>query len=194
MNTLEYLVKKFNINLSKKSPFYIPIGRFKDIPKLFTELGFKKGAEIGVFEGSYTRNLLKRIPDLDLIGVDLWEPYKGYNDFDDNTITGAYGKALENVKGYNSQLIKGRSNEVVKNIPDESLDFVFIDGNHDYDKVGEDLRLYEKKVRSGGIMAGHDYYADGVGRAVDEYVKKFKRDMIVDASFDIHKVFWWVMP
>ncbi|MCK4686636.1 MAG: class I SAM-dependent methyltransferase [Candidatus Lokiarchaeota archaeon] len=157
MSTLEYIVKKFDIDLNKKSPFYVSFGRFRDIPKMFTELNFKKGAEIGVFEGSYTKVLLERIPELALIGVDLWEPYKGYKDFKSNTIIEAYNKALKNVKGYNCQLIKGRSNEVVKNIPDESLDFVFIDGNHAYEYVVEDIALWSKKVRKGGIIYGHDF-------------------------------------
>ncbi len=42
-------------------------------------------------------------------------------------------------------------------IPDLSLDFVYIDARHDYCGVREDLVAYWSKIRSGGILAGHDY-------------------------------------
>ncbi|MES2199322.1 MAG: class I SAM-dependent methyltransferase [Chlamydiota bacterium] len=50
---------------------------------------------------------------------------------------------------------------------------MFIDGNHDYDFVKEDIKLWLPKVRAGGILAGHDYDPEGkefsgVKRAVDE--------------------------
>lgn len=51
-------------------------------------------------------------------------------------------------------------------------DFIFIDGNHNYDGVLADLRAYRPLVRSGGIIAGHDYTTDvhpGVRQAVDEF-------------------------
>src|SRR4029078_5218989 len=47
--------------------------------------------------------------------------------------------------------------EAVKDFKDESLDFVYIDGNHQLRYVIEDLVEWSKKIRSGGIISGHDY-------------------------------------
>ena len=60
--------------------------------------------------------------------------------------------------------------------PDGFFDFVFIDANHSYEAVREDVAAWAPKVRSGGIVSGHDYYPGksykqcGVIQAVDEYV------------------------
>jgi predicted O-methyltransferase YrrM len=58
---------------------------------------------------------------------------------------------------------------------DNSLEFVFLDAEHLYDDVLQDLNLWYPKVRSGGIIAGHDYYAGTqVKQAVDEFFDKQK--------------------
>lgn len=155
MDTLDYIVKKFNIDVTEPSPFLLPIGRFKDIPKLFQELGFKVGAEVGVYQGNYSHFLLKR--GFKLYGIDAWETYPGYKDQIANDVADAYVIAQENVKGRDCILIKGYSADVVKQFEDESLDFVFIDGNHIFEYVVEDIALWSKKVRKGGIVYGHDF-------------------------------------
>jgi hypothetical protein len=157
METLKYFAKKFDIDLSQSSPIYLNIGRFKDLPRMFHELGFKVGAEVGVYQGDYSKWLLRMIPGLKLYGIDSWIPYKGYKDFGNNDIVDAYRRAKESVKGYDCELIKGWSNEVVNRFEDESLDFVFIDGNHAYEYVVEDIAKWSKKVRKGGVVYGHDY-------------------------------------
>lgn len=47
--------------------------------------------------------------------------------------------------------------DVVKGFKEESLDFVFIDANHEFKEVACDISEWSKKVRKGGIVAGHDY-------------------------------------
>lgn len=190
MDSLAHIVEKFNIDLTKKSPFHIHCGRFEDIPKLFTELGFKVGAEIGVQEGGYTQILLERIPGLKLYGVDLWELYPGYRDFREYDILKSYETAKTKTKDYNCELIKGWSHEVVNKFEDNSLDFVFIDANHAYQYVVQDIANWSKKVRPGGIVYGHDF---------DDYSKRGRwREMhVIDAvvgwtrSYKIHP--WFVL-
>lgn len=53
--------------------------------------------------------------------------------------------------------IKKRSNEASFYIQDGSLDLVFIDADHSYNAVKEDVELWQPKVRKGGILCGHDY-------------------------------------
>ena len=51
---------------------------------------------------------------------------------------------------------------------DQSLDFVFIDASHEYQDVLDDIRAWMPKIKSGGILAGHDYPHHGVRKAVNE--------------------------
>jgi Methyltransferase domain len=60
-------------------------------------------------------------------------------------------------------------------IPDESLDWVYVDGDHTYDAVRNDLEAWAPKVKPGGLLTGDDYGSFGwwegdVQRAVDEFV------------------------
>lgn len=182
-NTLKHIINKYNIDLEKESPFELKIGRFKDIPRLFRELGFKVGAEIGVFEGSYSKWLLKGIPGLKLYGIDSWVVYDGYVDYKESTMSKAQQKAIDNVRGYDCELIKGWSHDVVHQFEDNSLDFVFIDGNHSYEHAVCDIAAWSKKVKSGGIIYGHDFddYSNSkrwkemnVINAVEGWVKSYK--------------------
>jgi hypothetical protein len=183
METLNYIIEKFGIDISKPSPFYLQIGRFKDLPRLFNELGFKVGAEVGVYQGDYSRWLLKMMPGLKLYGVDAWTSYQGYKDFRKNDIVESYDRAVKNTEGFDCTLIKGWSNEVVDQFEDGSLDFVFIDGNHSYEWAVWDIAKWSKKVRKGGIVYGHDYddYSGtkrwnemNVINAVDGWTKSYK--------------------
>ena len=157
METLDFIVKEWNIDLSQESPIMVARGRHKDVPKLFAKLGFKKGAEVGVYQGDYSRKLLKRIPGLKLYGIDIWKKYGAYRDFGEATLGAAYALAEKNTEGYDCELIRGWSHEVVEQFEDESLDFVFVDGNHAYEYVVQDIALWSKKVRKGGVVYGHDF-------------------------------------
>lgn len=158
MDALKYIAKKYKVDLNQEI-IKLPIGRMRDMTKLFAELGLNKGAEIGVYMGRYSEHLLRYNPKLHLTGVDSWVVYPGYRDFKVNDIAEAYIKAQEVYAKFpeRSTLIKGWSREVADTIPDGSLDFIFIDANHDYPHAVEDLDIWSKKVRKGGIISGHDY-------------------------------------
>lgn len=174
--TLNFLLKKFDLPTEPPFPAYIKFGRHRDIPKLFNELGFKRGVEIGVYKGSYSKQLLKYNPNLKLYGIDAWTSYVGYKDFDPTDLPKAYQEAVKNTRDYNCELIKGWSDdpEILSRFPDHSLDFVFIDGNHAYEYVVRDIALWSKKVRPGGIVYGHDY---------DDYSnsKRYKEMNVINA-------------
>lgn len=68
------------------------------------------------------------------------------------------------------------SPEAVGLYANESIDFIFIDANHDYRHVKEDIRLWLPKVKRGGVIAGHDYINfAGVKKAVDELLPDAKQ-------------------
>lgn len=149
-----------------------------ELARVFREKGFSVGAEIGVFDGYFSEYLLKSIPGLRLYGVDPWEVYPGYRDHKfESSMQAAEVKARERTKGYDYHIIKKYSVDAAKGFENNSLDFVYIDGNHEYKYVKEDIELWAPKVRTGGIVAGDDWYLpktgnDGVVRAVDEYVAR----------------------
>lgn len=150
-----------------------------ELAKMFAELGFKKGAEIGVCTGRYSRILLESIPDVQLLGVDPYRPYKGYTDF---RRIGTHDKNLSlareaTAEFANYTLVLAFGSEAAQWVEDGSLDFVFIDGNHQYPDVKQDIADWYPKVRKGGILSGHDYYnfasgRGGVVQAVDEFAKE----------------------
>ena len=87
-----------------------------------------------------------------------------------------YETFLENIKPASEYIIpiRLRSDQAVHHFKDESLDFVFIDANHEYEEVKKDIELWYPKVKKGGIFAGHDYSDtwQGVVKAVNEWSLK----------------------
>lgn len=61
------------------------------------------------------------------------------------------------------------SEEASKTFKDESIDFIFIDANHEYLEVLKDLQLWYPKIKKTGVLSGHDYWADDVKKAVNEF-------------------------
>jgi hypothetical protein len=160
MDTLQYILKKYDLD-STQFLLEIPLSRKTEYPNLLKELGMKKGVEIGVYQGEYSEILKKAIPDLDLIGVDAWTAYGGYNCEDgepEDLEMVAYEKAKARAEKFDFKLMKAWSMDAVKEFADESLDFVFIDGNHDFEHVVEDTAKWSRKVRKGGIVSGHDFF------------------------------------
>lgn len=79
---------------------------------------------------------------------------------------------IENTKWYdNIHLIIKTSEEAAKEIPDDSADFIFIDGGHSYTDVTNDIRNYYPKLRNGGVIAFHDFYTDGNWRDIRQAIE-----------------------
>ena len=160
-NTLDYIVKRFKLDLSRQTsmPIMIPNTDRISLARLFRRLGFKEGAEIGVQEGAYSRVICEKNPGIKLHCIDSWEKYPGYIDFVTRAKFPAFEKkAREVLAPYNCNLIKKYSMDAVKDFPDRSLDFVYIDANHDVRHVIEDIEEWSKKIKKGGIISGHDYF------------------------------------
>lgn len=141
-----------------------------ELALLFTGVGVEVGTERGVF----AKQILKTARRL--YCVDPWKAYKGYRDHvSQQKLDSFYRETQERLKEYDCTLMRMFSEEAVKSFPDGSLDFVYIDANHDYENVKRDIELWSKKVKEGGIVAGHDYvkrkgqgHLYGVVQAVDE--------------------------
>ena len=136
-----------------------------------------KEAEIGVFEGINSEDLMKNLDIKELYLIDPWEEYE-------NNPMGSLEKAeaitKRRMKKYGDKIkyIKEYSSNAINKIPN-NLDFIYIDGNHDYKFVKEDLNNYWNKVKIGGVFAGHDMLIPDVLKAVLEFVEEKKVDFFI---------------
>ncbi len=135
------------------------------------------GAEIGVWRGD---NALDMLTNLDLKKLYLVDPYVPYQE-GGNYFMNANGEALETkdraiklLENFKKKIVWlfTTSMEAVKQVEDNSLDFVYIDGNHQYEYIRDDIREWTNKVKEGGLMSGHDANVREVNIAVLEYCKE----------------------
>lgn len=145
--------------------------------KQLAELFDGVGVEVGVAEGRYSKTILEVPAVVKLYGIDPYVPHKGYMDYTrPETFERMYNNTMKRLQVYpNFVLIQKFSMDAVKQFKDDSLDFVYIDANHSYATVLEDVREWTKKVKRNGIVAGDDYKLSRnhaqyeVIRALDDY-------------------------
>lgn len=138
---------------------------------IFKECGFTRGAEVGVEEGKFSRFLCDNVPGLSMLCVDPWRAYHTNSQEREDRM---YSNTVTNLQGRSVTIMRKTSLEASLEVADASLDFVYIDALHDFDGVMMDIILWGPKVRSGGIISGHDYvnyYSFGVIQAVRAYVE-----------------------
>lgn len=140
------------------SPIEVPGVHRRHLADLFRLRGCKVGAEVGVEKGAYAEQILSRNPGLHLYCIDAWLAYEGYrNHVKQEQVDGLFVSAQRRLAGHRVTFIKSMSVEASSQFGDASLDFVFIDANHDEPHVYADLVAWAPKVRPGGIVSGHDY-------------------------------------
>jgi hypothetical protein len=134
------------------------------------------GVEVGVYRGDHAANILNylRIEMLHL--VDPWLPYvnvdTGLRDaeslHDEN-----YETVLSRFSGNPRVTVHRKTSlDAAQNFPEASLDFVYLDGDHSYEAVSEDLRAWWPKVKPFGVLGGDDFghcSGHGVIRAASEF-------------------------
>lgn len=162
VNTYDYIIQKYGLRVGRQHVVEIPNMGRDDLGKLFAELDFKKGAEIGVESGAYSEVLLKANPKLHLYSIDPWTA-SAYDPESYGVVReqieydALFSEASIRLNPYNCTVIRKCSLEAAKKIKDNTLDFVYIDANHDFVNVANDIHTWKKKIKVGGILAGHDY-------------------------------------
>ena len=185
----------------KGSPIVIQDSSRDDLPQFFVDRGYKTGVEVGVYKGEYSELLCEA--GLKVYGVDPWIVYKNYRKHPKELpYEDLYEMTKERLAKYDFTMIRKTSMEALADIPDESLDFCYIDGNHSLPYITQDIYEWQRKVKVGGVISGHDYFIDShnpywirachVKYAVDVAVKVFGIENFYVTSNDKYNSWLWV--
>jgi SAM-dependent methyltransferase len=165
------------------------------------------GAEIGVWKGDFSAEIIRICRPRKLHLIDPWEyqsdsEYSGalYGDavakeqaHMEATLNGIRSRFAYELNAGTVEINREFSQVLAPTFPDEYFDWVYVDGNHLYEFVKQDLESFYPKLRPGGFLAGDDYHdrgwwKGGVKQAVDEFAESHACELtIVVDQFVIRK-------
>jgi len=169
--SLASIVESMNTSMLMATPR--PMTLFLKDYMINTEL---VGVEIGIAKAQNALSILQELRIKKLFLVDPYVPYLengqvvSYQEF--------YEEAMQKISGLKQVVFLHKTSEQALEDIDEPLDFVYIDGNHSYEYVKQDIENYFPKVTTGGVLGGHDYTpfnVEDVAKAVNEFVGKHNR-------------------
>ena len=195
-------------------PVIRPIREFRDSrDRYFVLRHFGKhtvGAEVGVWKGGFAEHIIEVVKPSKLYLIDPWKYqespefaralYGGVIGENQARMDAVYRSVVERFRWHIVhgvvEIHRGPSQIMLAKIPDSSLDWIYVDGDHRYDGVLSDLRLAHQKLKPGGIVGGDDYtnvtawWGDGVPRAVNEVIARglFERVIIRKNQFVLKAV------
>lgn len=166
------------LDLSEQRMFYqerVPINQLYGLDELCKKHLNKEmvGCEIGSFSGVSSRLISSYIKEL--YCIDLWGAYP--------EVPAVHMARAEQIFDENKpeNIIKvKKDSSCLSEFEDGFFDFIYIDGWHKYQQVKNEIELALKKIKKGGIIAGHDYNQSEVARAVNEF---FKVEVYSDSSW-----------
>jgi len=161
------------------------------LARMIADLGYREGVEIGTLRGDSAVMFLEQAPKLHLTCVD---PYARYNArHSQESQDEIFVEATKRLRPYNADIVREFSMDAVESFEDGSIDFVNIDGNHEFDPVMQDLICWARKVRRGGLIMLHDYctlWWGGIVRAVDAYTMAHRVDPWYVTRDHLPTAFW----
>jgi hypothetical protein len=141
-------------------------------------------AEIGVSRGDVSKSILSCVPDLVYLMVDQWMEFPPDHSYRESTdsmarLTQADYDAARELAVRQTQefadrriIVQASSELAAGLVAERTLDLAFIDAEHSYAALSSDLAFWWPKIRSGGILSGHDFATyEEVGRAVQEWAR-----------------------
>ena len=152
-------------------------------------------AELGVFNGDFSAEIIKRCEPRELVLIDIWADGEIFS----GDVNGENGKFFNSADLYNNVVNRFAKNEKVKIIkdwsshiekfPDNYFDAIYVDADHEYPGALRDLESGYKKIKNGGWLMGHDYQTNydktrvtwkfGVKRSADEFCQKYNQKITV---------------
>jgi hypothetical protein len=170
------------------------------ISDIINKNNFETFAEIGVAFGGHLEEILTNTKIVKSYAIDSYKlststtdsfkkkdntPFN-QNDYDELYL---FTKERLNKLGNRVTFIREDSQDSLKHIEDGSLDMIFIDAEHSYEGVKNDINNWIKKVKKGGIISGHDYdhpNFPGVKVAIEEAVEYFNLTINIERGY-----VWW---
>lgn len=142
-----------------------------DLPAFIKQNRFKSGAELGAKAGRSMYHVLRRNPEVTMIGLDMWEPQAGstYSKNQQNE-----DKCRNRLRPYKDRvtLYKGYAQDIADNVQDKSLDFVFYDlYNHrvsTYDLHAQIIKKWAPKLRDNGFFIGRDFHTPELKKVIED--------------------------
>jgi hypothetical protein len=153
----------------------------------------KVGAEVGVAFGGHAEAILEQTRVARLVGVD---PYLHSPDYDDMLnlpqpdFDCMFWYTIGRLSRFGDRYMHVRSPSIeAVNCISGTADFVYIDANHSYEAVKQDILLWLPKIRPGGIVGGHDFAPEfpGVRQAVQELCSQNDLEIHLEPAS-----VWWV--
>lgn len=153
------------------------------------------GIEVGIFTGTFTRELLDGCNPKKILCIDLWD--SGRIDWfvhnkETNTWKSEGSSSSDALSVFNINMkeeiernivvpIRGRSPEILHSLRSDYFDWIYLDGQHDYRTLSKELIESKRIVKNGGYIMGHDYCSlfPGIVRAVDEFATREKLELIL---------------
>jgi hypothetical protein len=141
------------------------------------------GCELGVAAGTNLCQILENCDNISkMYAID---PYVSYMDWcglcTEDRINEVKRDVLLNLSKITQSskvsFLEMKSNDAVSIITDGELDFIFIDGDHSYERSSEDFINFYPKVKSGGMFSGHDYSLVGVNKSLMEFLERHEYDI-----------------
>ncbi len=173
---------------------------------IINENNYKKVLEVGCAFGFHTKQVISNTEIESYTMVDPYVPYA--NDVFSDSVQNVYNDGTMNLSNFDQFLhlvmeelseykekithIRKPSIEAAKEVENESLDAIFVDGDHSYSAVKEDLSVWWPKLRVGGTLCGDDYWMSDVARAVHEFASENGLDVKFKTRDDNdYKIFYF---
>jgi hypothetical protein len=159
----------------------------------FFRLAKGKGVEVGTFEGYNAVNVFKYCNIDKLYCVDPFVPYVdivgGLGKFSQEAFDAIHDKVVKRIKP-NGEVIRKASLDAVGDFTDNSLDFVYLDGDHSRQNVLNEINSWLTKIKVGGVLGGHDHSENGVLGALTEWnLEHLEYDQNIIISWND----WWLV-
>lgn len=169
--------------------------------------GLNNFCEIGIRYGDTIRYIYENFNVKNYYAIDPFEAYDEYkidgfySVIQNESGDVLYDKILNEFKSFpNINIIRKFSTEGIKLIPDNSLDFAYIDANHTFGYVYQDILSIYPKIKIGGIISGDDYYMRHeyynqkmVYEAVEQFSKDYNIPYETDVNHGLYDSFWYII-
>ncbi|MFM8374101.1 MAG: class I SAM-dependent methyltransferase [Bacteroidota bacterium] len=153
--------------------------RFDFCTNLIEAFNLANVAELGVYRGEFARKVLETNQCIEKYTmIDPWRSLEAWNkpaNTDDETFEKFYQETIEktNFAAGKRIILRGKTTEVVSKIRDNTLDLVYIDGDHTLKGISVDLISMWPKVKENGFIVGDDFYP-----SIWQHSRKFEPTLV----------------